>query len=64
MEIINKLLNLGVIRIDFDDKLERSAFEIRFLINQKNIVYYFLDLEEWDNKNNEKKLVYQLNFFL
>ena len=64
MSIIDKLLNLGVVRIDFDDKLERSAFEIKYLMNQKKIIYYFFDLEEWNSEKNSKDLVYQLNFFI
>lgn len=64
MNIVDKLLNLGVVRIDFDDKIERSAFEIEYLMNQKKIIYYFFDFEEWNDEKNTKNLVYQLNFFV
>jgi len=64
MDIVDKLLNLGVVRIDFDDILERSTFEIEYLMNQKKIIYYFFDFEEWNDEKNTKDLIYQLNFFV
>lgn len=62
MNIINQLLELGVIRIDFDTIFERSEFEINYLLNQKDVIYYFTDFATSnDIKSNE--IIYQLNLF-
>ena len=35
MNLVENLLNLGVIKIDFDIELERTIFEMKYLIEQK-----------------------------
>ena len=48
MNLVENLLNLGVIKIDFDIELERTIFEMKYLIEQKEVIYSFIDFEEWD----------------
>ena len=43
MNLVENLLNLGVIKIDFDIELERTIFEMKYLIEQKEVIYSFID---------------------
>lgn len=64
MNSIESILNLGVIKIYFDLELERTKFEIEYLMNQKKVIYSFINFEEWDKKNQKKITVYGIDFFL
>lgn len=64
MNSIESILNLGVIKIYFDLELERTKFEIEYLMNQNKVIYSFINFEEWDKKNQKKITVYGIDFFL
>lgn len=63
MNIIEKLINIGVVRIDFDNVFERSEFEINYLLNQREVIYYFTDYKCFSDEKNSNELIYQLNLF-
>lgn len=64
MNPIENLLNLGVIKIDFDVELERTMFEIEYLMEQKEVIYSFIDFEEWDAVKHSNYVVYEIDLFL
>jgi len=63
MKSIENLLNLGVIKIDFDIELERTIFEMKYLMEQKKVIYSFIDFEEWDETKKSKYTVYEIDLF-
>lgn len=63
MNSIENLLNLGVIKIDFDVELERTMFEIEYLMEQKKVIYSFIDFEEWDAVKHRNYVVYEIDLF-
>lgn len=63
MNSIENLLNLGVIKIDFDIELERTIFEIEYLMKQKEIIYSFINFEEWDEVKKTNHMVYEIDLF-
>ena len=64
MNSIENLLNLGVIKIDFDIELERTIFEMKYLMEQKKIIYSFINFEEWDEIKKSNYPVYEIDLFL
>ncbi len=63
MDLIENLIELGVTRIDFDMELERTIFEIKYLLEQKKVIYSFIDIEEWDGAKQEKNMIFEIDFF-
>lgn len=63
MDLLENLLDLGVTRINFDMELERTIFEIKYLLEQKKVIYSFLDIEEWNDEKQEKNIVFEIDFF-
>lgn len=63
MNSIENLLSLGVIKIDFDVELERTIFEIEYLMKQKEIIYSFINFEEWDEVKKTNYMVYEIDLF-
>lgn len=63
MNSIENLLSLGVIKIDFDIELERTIFEIEYLMKQKEIIYSFINFEEWDKVKKTNYMVYEIDLF-
>lgn len=63
MNSIENLLSLGVIKIDFDIELERTIFEIEYLMKQKEIIYSFINFEEWDEVKKTNYMVYEIALF-
>jgi len=63
MNSIENLLSLGVIKIDFDIELERTIFEIEYLMKQKEIIYSFINFEEWDEVKKTNYMVYEIDLF-
>lgn len=63
MSSIENLLNLGVIKIDFDRELERTVFEMKYLMEQKEVIYSFINFEEWDEIKQNNYTVYQIDLF-
>jgi len=63
MNSIENLLNLGVIKIDFDRELERTVFEMKYLMEQKEVIYSFINFEEWDEIKQNNYTVYQIDLF-
>jgi len=64
MNSIENLLNLGVIKIDFDIELERTIFEMKYLMEQKKVIYSFINFEEWDEIKKSNYPVYEIDLFL
>ncbi len=64
MNSIENLLNLGVIKIDFDIELERTIFEMKYLMEQKKVIYSFINFEEWDEIKKSNYPVYEIELFL
>ena len=63
MNSLNTLLNLGVIKIDFDIELERSEFEMTYLMEQNEVIYSFINLKQWDETNKKNYYVYEIDLF-
>lgn len=63
MNSIENLLNLGVVKIDFDIELERTIFEIKYLMEQKKVIYSFINFEEWDEIKQNSHTVYEIDLF-
>ncbi|MBP6281283.1 MAG: hypothetical protein KA384_04420 [Leptotrichiaceae bacterium] len=63
MNLVENLLNLGVIKIDFDIELERTIFEMKYLIEQKEVIYSFIDFEEWDEVKQSNYTIYEIDLF-
>lgn len=63
MDLIENLIELGVTRVDFDMELERTIFEIKYLFEQKKVIYSFIDVEEWDSEKKEKNIIFEIDFF-
>ena len=63
MNLVENLLNLGVIKIDFDIELERTIFEMKYLIEQKEVIYSFIDFEEWVEVKQSNYTIYEIDLF-
>ena len=63
MNLVENLSNLGVIKIDFDIELERTIFEMKYLIEQKEVIYSFIDFEEWDEVKQSNYTIYEIDLF-
>ena len=63
MNALNTLLNLGVIKIDFDKELERTEFEMAYLMEQNEVIYSFINLKKWDEENKLNYYVYEIDLF-
>lgn len=63
MDLIENLIELGVTRVDFDMELERTIFEIKYLFEQKKVIYSFIDVEEWNSEKQEKNIIFEIDFF-
>ena len=62
MNLVENLLNLGVIKIDFDIELERTIFEMKYIIEQKEVIYSFM-IFCYNYNNMEKNLFFHITNF-
>ncbi len=63
MNSIKTLLSLGVIKIDFDEELERTMFEMKYLMEQKDVIYSFINLKVWDPIKQANYSIYEIDLF-